>query len=238
MTRERVRLIKQKAQLGETPRKLVLRQGLFGALRLTPWRAGPAIRAVVAARQRSFACVAGSVERGFSPRARLIKQKAQQGETPRELVLRQGLFGAGRLTLRAAFALLRRSCACFAGSGRTRVLTESSPDKQKGPCFRRGLFVYWRRVRDSNPGNCCQFNGFRIRPVRPLRQLSSGAHLNRSGPAGGSVESGLAEVRADRRPSVEQLLRRLRSRRQDPGGSGPCPFFCRFPCPTGGSRLD
>ena len=117
------------------------------------------------------------------------------------------------------------------------ALTESSPDKAKSPAG-LGFLLYWRRVRDSNPGNCCQFNGFRIRPVRPLRQLSSDAHLNRCGQAGGSVESGLAEVRADRRPGAEQLLRRLRLRRQDPGGSGPCPSFCRFSCPTGGSRLD
>ena len=31
----------------------------------------------------------------------------------------------------------------------------------------------WRRDRDSNPGNCCQLNGFRDRPVRPLRHLSA-----------------------------------------------------------------
>lgn len=27
-----------------------------------------------------------------------------------------------------------------------------------------------------NPRYCCQYNGFRIRPVRPLRHLSNGAH--------------------------------------------------------------
>ena len=42
-------------------------------------RASPSARAAVAALWRSFACCAGSVERGFSPRALLIKQKAQLG---------------------------------------------------------------------------------------------------------------------------------------------------------------
>ena len=32
----------------------------------------------------------------------------------------------------------------------------------------------WRRDRDSNPGYPCEYNGFRNRPVRPLRHLSAG----------------------------------------------------------------
>ena len=32
----------------------------------------------------------------------------------------------------------------------------------------------WRRDRDSNPGWACTHNGFRDRPVRPLRHLSAG----------------------------------------------------------------
>ncbi len=32
----------------------------------------------------------------------------------------------------------------------------------------------WRRDRDSNPGWSCPHNGFRDRPVRPLRHLSAG----------------------------------------------------------------
>ena len=31
----------------------------------------------------------------------------------------------------------------------------------------------WQRDRDSNPGYPCRYNGFRIRPVRPLRHLSA-----------------------------------------------------------------
>ena len=31
----------------------------------------------------------------------------------------------------------------------------------------------WRRGRDSNPRNACALNGFRDRPVRPLRHLSA-----------------------------------------------------------------
>ena len=30
----------------------------------------------------------------------------------------------------------------------------------------------WRRGGDSNPRNPCEFNGFRDRPVQPLRHLS------------------------------------------------------------------
>ena len=33
--------------------------------------------------------------------------------------------------------------------------------------------VLWQRDRDSNPGYLCRYNGFRIRPVRPLRHLST-----------------------------------------------------------------
>ena len=33
--------------------------------------------------------------------------------------------------------------------------------------------VLWQRDRDSNPGYPCGYNGFRIRPVRPLRHLST-----------------------------------------------------------------
>ena len=96
---------------------------------------------------------------------------------PCRLDLRQGLFGAARLTLcegrrRCALAFLR----LLRRLGRTRVLTESPTDKAKSPA-RLGFLLYWRRVRDSNPGNCCQFNGFRIRPVRPLRQLSKSARM-------------------------------------------------------------
>ncbi len=37
------------------------------------------------------------------------------------------------------------------------------------------IFVrQWRRDRDSNPGKACTLNGFRDRPVRPLRHLSAG----------------------------------------------------------------
>ena len=39
-----------------------------------------------------------------------------------------------------------------------------------------GLSYMWRRDRDLNPRYPRRCNGFRIRPVRPLRHLSSGAH--------------------------------------------------------------
>ena len=35
------------------------------------------------------------------------------------------------------------------------------------------LLGKWRRDRDSNPGYSCEHNGFRDRPVRPLRHLSA-----------------------------------------------------------------
>jgi hypothetical protein len=38
--------------------------------------------------------------------------------------------------------------------------------------------VIWRRDRDSNPGWACTHNGFRDRPVRPLRHLSTEAADN------------------------------------------------------------
>ena len=34
-------------------------------------------------------------------------------------------------------------------------------------------WLAWQRDRDSNPGYPCRYNGFRIRPVRPLRHLSA-----------------------------------------------------------------
>ncbi len=67
----RAQLINKKAPaLGSPPCMRNLRQGLFGALRLTP---GGAAGATL---WRSFACCASSVERGFSPRAHLINKKA------------------------------------------------------------------------------------------------------------------------------------------------------------------
>ena len=33
--------------------------------------------------------------------------------------------------------------------------------------------IWWRRDRDSNPGNPCRLNGFRDRPIRPLWHLSA-----------------------------------------------------------------
>ena len=38
-----------------------------------------------------------------------------------------------------------------------------------------GFIPRWRRGRDSNPRNACALNGFRDRPVRPLRHLSAGS---------------------------------------------------------------
>ena len=35
-----------------------------------------------------------------------------------------------------------------------------------------GSFLFWRKDRDSNPGNSCPFTAFRVRPDRPLRHLS------------------------------------------------------------------
>ena len=40
-----------------------------------------------------------------------------------------------------------------------------------------GAIFYWRRVRDSNPRSPRGDNAFRVRPVRPLRQLSCGLFL-------------------------------------------------------------
>lgn len=42
----------------------------------------------------------------------------------------------------------------------------------------QGLFYVWRRDRDSNPRYPRRYNGFRIRPIRPLWHLSNGAHHN------------------------------------------------------------
>ena len=119
-----------------------------------------------------LACVAGSVERGFSPRARRINKNAQLGW---------------------AFCLLAESQG----------------------------FEPWVRLpvqRISNPSHSTT-----------LATLQVGAHLT-------SIRGQDGSLTAAVRPGDAQLLRRLRSRRQGPGGSGPCPSSCGFPCPTGGSR--
>lgn len=116
---------------------------------------------------------------------------------------------------------------------------------EKAPrAIQRSGPLIWRRDRDLNPRYCCQYNGFRIRPVRPLRHLSNGAHHTSdfvSGKpflkkirvvSGACVNAPLTAAR----PGAWQLLRRLRSRRPGPGGSGPCPSSCGSLCPTGGSR--
>ena len=52
----------------------------------------------------------------------------------------------------------------------TNILTRISLYfKQKEDCFCNPL---QRKVRDSNPRNSYPFTAFRVRPVRPLRQLS------------------------------------------------------------------
>ena len=42
-----------------------------------------------------------------------------------------------------------------------------------------GSFAEWRRERDSNPRRSCPLNGFRDRPVQPLRHLSAETIYNR-----------------------------------------------------------
>ena len=57
------------------------------------------------------------------------------------------------------------------------------------------MIKIWRRGRDSNPRNACTLNGFRDRPVRPLRHLSKKVDL--------SVDGGWAYVRAPGRLPTE-----------------------------------
>ena len=102
------------------------------------------------------------------------------GSGPSSLILRQGLFGTARLTpLRgAAVAMLRRSSPA-SGLGRTRVLTESSPDKQKRP-------ARWRMEQPDTPSGI-------IRRCAPHRFAAAVAVLRRSSPASaGSVERGFS----------------------------------------------
>ncbi len=81
-----------------------------------------------------------------------------------------------------------------------------------------GAFHVWRRDRDLNPRYCCQYNGFRIRPVRPLRHLSSGAHHTSVFVSGKPfskkirvVSGACVSVRVTAaRPGAWRLLRRLR----------------------------
>ena len=64
--------------------------------------------------------------------------------------------------------------------GEVAKLTEAQTYISQPPTIavgrRRGLphGGMWRRDRDSNPGWACTHNGFRDRPVRPLRHLSAG----------------------------------------------------------------
>ncbi len=41
--------------------------------------------------------------------------------------------------------------------------------------------LFWRRGRDSNPGWGCPHNGFRDRPVQPLRHLSGALIITQTG---------------------------------------------------------
>lgn len=131
-------------------------------------------------------------------------------------------------------------CPKFALFSATKTTKPPETQRFRGLCLLR----VWRRDRDLNPRYCCQYNGFRIRPVRPLRHLSNAAHhtsvLLKRKPffkknrvvSGACVNAPLTAAR----PGAWQLLRRLRSRRPGPDGSGLCPSSCGFPCPTGGSR--
>lgn len=51
-------------------------------------------------------------------------------------------------------------------------------DRMKKPCSSRTARLWiWRGDRDSNPRYPCGYNGFRIRPVRPLRHLPWAARM-------------------------------------------------------------
>ena len=51
---------------------------------------------------------------------------------------------------------------------------------QRRPAFPQpGSLIQWRRERDSNPRRGCPLNGFRDRPVQPLRHLSAETIYNR-----------------------------------------------------------
>src|SRR5690554_5923264 len=71
--------------------------------------------------------------------------------------------------------LLRLSSASYENRKQTRLFPPSHL-KRKNPA-EAGFSFIWRRARDSNPGYPCGYNGFRIRPVRPLRQLSRSARM-------------------------------------------------------------
>ena len=63
----------------------------------------------------------------------------------------------------------------------------------------------WRRDRDSNPGWACTHNGFRDRPVRPLRHLSAGLGEPDTR-LGNPAQDTLAGIQADPCPASMWLL--------------------------------
>ncbi len=67
---------------------------------------------------------------------------------------------------------LLTSFTCFNFSGFLRKQVFDISGKIKPSRLTRKGFAL-RRVRDSNPRYACAYNGFRDRPVRPLRQLSA-----------------------------------------------------------------
>ena len=59
-----------------------------------------------------------------------------------------------------------------------------SADRECGPEFETIRRRNWRRGRDSNPRCPQRHNGFRDRPVRPLRHLSAGGSFRTTGTPG------------------------------------------------------
>lgn len=94
---------------------------------------------------------------------------------------------------RATIALLEQGRRMLAGFGREEHRERQAPQNSGDwPTLETrkprnaGLSTsIWRGDRDSNPRYSCEYNGFRIRPVRPLRHLPQvGANNTSSNPFG------------------------------------------------------
>ena len=123
-------------------------------------------------------------------------------------------FGLGRLPTRPAGLLPRAASDCFRvncrgilSTGVLRLPTQQPTTRDSFPRQLRGPMAsaqtapwikplgsnVWRRGRDSNPRTACTVNGFRDRPVRPLRHLS----FSKTGGEGGirTLGTGLPHTR-------------------------------------------
>ncbi len=155
----------------------------------------PTLKERVAARKNERDIAHADYERAASeltPDAKITEAKiAEFTDIMREKIM-QGPVETRKLHLRAVVDTVEVSAGSIKIIGRKSVIQTLVTDPNPVAAGVRPFVRNWRRDRDSNPGWSHPHNGFRDRPVRPLRHLSSPATCIRA-PVAGRKAQGVAQ---------------------------------------------